>query len=218
MINYWYNICVHTGTQLICLRSASAKHSYLPARLTYGISLMRRSHVAKTAACLLWFLHKGIVSQRESKREREPNCRVTCGSVNSAPFFLFPRLAEVGSRSGRAVRLQGGRAVGAAGRTLKKLLLCCRPFCTLCCALFVARPASALFVHRRGRGIDRFLAASVRLCILPRVRVATSEQERPAWEQRRKESVMSTWPSSRSKPSAMMVRFLGLVRAWVRVW
>jgi hypothetical protein len=25
---------------------------------------------------------------------------------------------------------------------------------------------------------------------------------------------MSTWPSSRSKPSAMMVRFLGLVCAW----
>ncbi len=65
------DFCVHTGTQLICRRSASAKHSYLPARLTYEIPLMRRSHVEKTAACLLWFLHKGIVSQRESKRERE---------------------------------------------------------------------------------------------------------------------------------------------------
>jgi hypothetical protein len=94
----------------------------------------------------------------------------------------------------------------------EELLLCCRPFCTLRCALFVARPALALFVHRRGRGIDRFLVASVRLCILPRVRVATSEQKRAAWEQRRKESVMSTWPSSRSKPSAMMVFF-----PWPRV-
>lgn len=150
---------------------------------------------------------------------------MTRGSVNSAPVFFSP----VGGRrwqGGRAVRLQGGRvvtllvlqggrAVGVAGRTVKELLLCCRPFCTLHCALFVARPASTLFVHRRGRGIDRFLAASVRLCILPRVLVATSEQKRPAWEQRRKESVMSTWPSSRSKPSAMMVRFLGLVCACV---
>lgn len=119
--------------------------------------------------------------------------------------------------------MQGGDAVSVAGwqggsscraHTVKELLLCCRPFCTLRCALLIAGPASALFVRRRERGIGRFLAASVRLCILPRVRVATSEQKRPAWEQRRKESVMSTWPSSRSKPSAMMVRFLGLVCAW----
>jgi len=82
--------------------------------------------------------------------------------------------------------LQGGDAVSVAGwqggsscraHTVKELLLCCRPFCTLRCALLIAGPASALFVRRRERGIGRFLAASVRLCILPRVRVATSEQK-----------------------------------------
>jgi hypothetical protein len=97
MIEYWYNICVHTGTQLICCRSASAKHSYLPASLTYEIPLMSRSHVAKTAACLLCFAQGYCQSEGIKEREREPNCRVTRVSLNSAPFF-WPRLAAGGGR------------------------------------------------------------------------------------------------------------------------